>query len=72
MQMSYSDFNKELKSVMFNIVEHAFTEVVRTSRGRVFDETQLACLIQSESLVEQIVKFFLPSTTFISPMVDTV
>lgn len=49
---------------MFNIVEHNFTEPVHAGPGLTFEEFNLASLVQSESIVQQIVKF-LTNTTFI-------
>lgn len=50
---------------MFNIIEQDSKEVVRADRGRMFDKNQLACLMESESIVEQIVKSVLSSTKLI-------
>lgn len=54
-QSSYSNFNKKLKLGMYNIIKHALTEMFHAGQGCNFDEIQLACLMKSERIVEQIV-----------------
>lgn len=69
-QTSYSDSNEGLKSAMVHIVEHALKNIIRAGQGYVFDEIQLGHLMQSESIVEQMVKCVLSSPMFIVPLVD--
>lgn len=47
-QTSYLDSNERLKSVMYNVLEHALIDLVRTGRGRIFLKIRLAGSIQSE------------------------
>lgn len=55
---------------MFNIGAHALPEIVLDEQGRVFDKIQIACLIQSQSILEKILKSVLSSTKFIVPVAD--
>lgn len=71
-QSIYLYSNEGFKSTMIKIVEEALKEVVRAGQGCVFDKIQLACLIQSISTEETIVKFVLSSTKSIIPMDDIV
>lgn len=39
-QTIYSKTNESLKSALYNVVEHAFTDGVRAGRDHLFDKTQ--------------------------------
>lgn len=71
-QTSYSSSNEGHKSVMFRVMEHDFTELIQPSRVFFFEEIQCARVAQSESIVEQIAKSVLSSTTFIVPKANIV
>lgn len=68
----YSECDEGLKLAMFSIVEQAFIEVVGARCSGVFDEMQLARLMRSDQIVEQIVKCVLSSTSFLVPGIDIV
>lgn len=72
-QTSYSDSTQVLKSAM-NTIEQDFalTIVVQAGRGPFIDEMQSDRLIKYDSLIKQIVKSILSSTTFIVSMADLV
>lgn len=50
---------------MYNIVESARTDVFCASRGHDLDDTQLVCLMHSQSIAERIVKYGMASMRLI-------
>lgn len=61
-QTGFLGSSEGLDSAMFNTVEHDLTEAVCARWGHFLTEIQLVCLIQSESIVHQIVKYVFSST----------
>lgn len=72
LQSSYFDYRKSLNTTMFNIVEHALAEGVRSFRGHIVTESELCRPARSRSAAEPIVNAFLSSTAFIVPIYEIV
>lgn len=72
MKLSYSTLNNDLQPVVFNFVEPALSEVIRYGRAPTLSNVEMCSLVQTESVVDTIVKSVVYNTGIIFPVAETV